>query len=137
MLDNIWYARFLANILLFHPLDGSHSEMLQSMKMHCWTKAALLILTVMGRLKLLILLMNFKNCNVCKACTFNAARKWFQVTAKLSIVCICVKRAEVSLKRNEVITWVKNLNPIKNSLYLMETLFPLPSVSHKNSLFQK
>lgn len=103
----------------------------------CWTKAALLILTVMGRLKLLILLMNFKNCNVCKACPFNAARKWFQVTAKLSIVCICVKRAEVSLKRNEVITWVKNLNPIKNSLYLMETLFPLPSVSHKNSLFQK
>lgn len=81
--------------------------------------------------------MNFKKCNVCKACTFNVANEWFQVKAKLSILCICVKWDEASLKLNEVITWVTNLNPIENSLYLLGTLFLLPIVSHKNSLLQK
>lgn len=124
---------------MFHPLAGSHSEMLQSMKMHCWTKAALLILTVMGRLKLLILLMNFKKCNVCKARTFNDASELFQVTAKFSILCIYVKWAKVSLKRNEVIIRVKNWNPIKKSFYLTGTLklFPIASISLKNPLLQR
>lgn len=81
----------------------------------------------------------FQKCNVCKARTFNDASELFQVTAKFSILCICVKWAKVSLKRNEVIIRVKNWNPIKKSFYLTGTLklFPIASISLKNPLLQK